>query len=190
MPKVYIEDQVFEKKNYSLEALPKGEYENCRFVNCSFANSDLSENIFLECEFDQCDLSLAKLNYTAFRDVIFKSCKMLGLGFQDCNQLLLSVQFEDCQLKLASFYKLKLKATKFINCNLQEVDFTETDLTGATMDNCDLGRAVFEYTNIEKSDLRSSFNYLINPEINKIKKAKFSLSGVIGLLSQFDIEIE
>ena len=190
MSKVYIEDQVIEKKDYSSEGLPKGEYENCRFVNCSFANCDLSEDIFLECEFEQCDLSLAKLNYTALRDAVFKSCKMVGLGFQDCNQLLLSVQFEDCQLKLASFYKLKLKATKFVNCNLQEVDFTEADLTGSTMDNCDLSRAVFEYTNIEKSDLRSSFNYQINPEINKIKKAKFSLSGVRGLLSQFDIEIE
>ncbi len=187
---VYEEDQVFKKKDYSSEAFPKGEYENCLFVNCSFANCNLSESIFLECEFEQCDLSLAKLNYTALRDVVFKSCKLVGVGFQDCNQLLLSVQFENCQLKLASFYKLKLKATQFINCNLQEVDFTETDLSGSTMDNCDLSRAVFEYTNIEKADLRSSFNYLINPEINKVKKAKFSLLGVGGLLAQFDIVIE
>ena len=186
----YVEDKVIEKKDYSAEGLPKGEYENCRFVNCSFANCDLSENIFLECEFEQCDLSLAKLNYTAIRDTEFKFCKMIGVGFQDCNHLLLSVNFQDCQLNLASFYKLKLKGTQFVNCNLQEVDFTETDLTGSNFDNCDLSRTVFEYTNIEKADLRSSFNYLINPEVNKIKKAKFSLSGVVGLLSQFDIEIE
>jgi uncharacterized protein YjbI with pentapeptide repeats len=66
----------------------------------------------------------------------------------------------------------------------------ECDLTASVFDNCDFTRAIFENTIIEKTDFRTSFNYSINPEINRIKKAKFSLSGIIGLLAKYDIDIE
>ena len=73
---------------------------------------------------------------------------------------------------------------------MHEVDFTECDLTATVFDNCDLLNAKFENTLLQKTDLRSAFNYTINPESNKIKKARFSLSGVAGLLDKYDIEIE
>jgi hypothetical protein len=38
--------------------------------------------------------------------------------------------------------------------------------------------------------MRTSFNYSINPELNRIKKAKFSMPAVVGLLDKYDIEIE
>jgi uncharacterized protein YjbI with pentapeptide repeats len=57
-------------------------------------------------------------------------------------------------------------------------------------DNCDLTGAVFDHTNIEKADFRTSYNYTIDPEINRIKKAKFSILGVSGLLDKYDIDIE
>ena len=69
-------------------------------------------------------------------------------------------------------------------------DFTEADLTNSVFDNCDLAGAKFEKTILEKADLRTSHNYSIDPEINKIKKAKFSVHGITGLLDKYDIEIE
>jgi len=33
-------------------------------------------------------------------------------------------------------------------------------------------------------------NYSIDPELNKIKKARFSTQGIAGLLDKYDIEIE
>ncbi|MCW8795447.1 MAG: hypothetical protein OQK67_00080 [Chlorobium sp.] len=36
----------------------------------------------------------------------------------------------------------------------------------------------------------SAYNYSINPETNRIRKARFSLSGLAGLLDVYDIEIE
>jgi uncharacterized protein YjbI with pentapeptide repeats len=72
---------------------------------------------------------------------------------------------------------------------LGELDLTECDLTGSVFDNCDLKGAVFENTIIEKADFRTSFNYSIDPQTNRIKKAKFSLSGIAGLLHKYDIEI-
>jgi hypothetical protein len=49
---------------------------------------------------------------------------------------------------------------------------------------------MFENSILEKVDFRSSFNYIIDPETNRIKKARFSLPGVTGLLAKYDIEID
>ena len=85
---------------------------------------------------------------------------------------------------------MKLKKARFKNSNLSEVDFTEADLTNSLFDNCDLSGARFEKTILEKADLRTSRNYSIDPELNKIKKAKFSIQSIAGLLDKYDIEIE
>jgi len=47
----------------------------------------------------------------------------------------------------------------------------------------------FTGADLEKADLSTSFNYSIDPTSNKIKKAKFSQSGISGLLDAFGIEI-
>ena len=120
----------------------------------------------------------------------FKDCKLIGLHFENCNGFLFAVGFQGCQLNLSSFYQRDLKNTLFKNCNLQEVDFVETDLTSSTFDNCDLTNAIFENTNLQKVDFRTSFNYSIDPELNRIKKAKFSRMEVVGLLNKYNIEIE
>ena len=124
------------------------------------------------------------------QDVKFLNCKLLGVQFNQCKGFLLRLDFENCQLKLSTFYKLKLKNTRFTNCNLEEADFSEVDLTGAVFENCDLLQATFMNTNLEKADLRSANNYSIHPETNRIRKARFSIPGVTGLLAQYDIEIE
>jgi uncharacterized protein YjbI with pentapeptide repeats len=77
-----------------------------------------------------------------------------------------------------------------VNCNLQETDFSEADLTSSIFDNCDLHRAIFYNTNLEKTDFRSSYNYSLDPERNRIKKARFSRLGITGLLDKYNIEIE
>jgi len=66
----------------------------------------------------------------------------------------------------------------------------ESDLAQAVFDNCDLSRAAFNRTILEKADLRTSFNYSIDPDLNKIKKAKFSMPGLVGLLDKFDIVVD
>ena len=83
-----------------------------------------------------------------------------------------------------------MKKTVFRDSLLVETDFAGADLSGATFDNCDLAHAVFENTILEKADLRTSYNYSIDPETNRIKKARFSVTGIAGLLEKYDIEIE
>lgn len=184
------ENTNFEKQNYSQIALAKGEYDNCKFVNCVFLDSDLSNVNFTECEFQDCDLSNVNLRHTVLNDVSFSNCKLLGLQFNHCSDFLFSISFKECNLSLASFYQVKAKGTKFSICGLQHVDFTEADLTSSLFNDCDFKAAIFERTMLEKSDFRSSYNYVINPETNKIKKAKFSMPEVLGLLRKYNIEVK
>lgn len=180
----------FKGKDYTTSAFARGEYENCTFTGCNFSGTDLTGVVFTECEFTDCNFSNAKCKGTGFKEVFFKDCKLMGLNFSIADPFLMAMNFTDCYLNLSSFYQLKLKKSRFINCNLQEADLTETDFTEASFTNCDFKHAIFENTVLEKADLRSSINYSIDPEQNRIKKAKFSLPAVTGLLDKFNIVIE
>ncbi len=185
-PEPYIQDQTFEK-----ESLPaKGEYESCLFNGCDFSDGDLSGFKFIDCTFNSCNLSLAKLEKTAFQCVAFKDCKMLGLRFDTCNPFALSFSFDGCQLGHSSFYKTKIQKTVFRNSQLAETDFAEADLSSAVFDNCNLKHATFDRTILVKADFRTASDYSIDPENNRIKKAKFSILGVSGLLDKYDIHIQ
>lgn len=186
MPEPYILDQTFDH----CSQLTKGEYENCRFSNCNLAETDLSGFRFTDCTFTGCNLSLVKLSGTALRNIKFTDCKMLGLQFDTCHGLGLAFTFDGCQLNHSSFYKSKIKGTVFRNSQLKETDFAEADLTGSLFDNCDLLLASFDRTLLGKADFRTAYNYSIDPENSRIRKAKFSMAGLPGLLGKYDIDIE
>lgn len=189
MKEVYREDAVFDKQDFTVEPPEKGEYENCVFQHCDFSNADLSGFRFTGCRFTACNLSLVRLVKTVLRDTTFTDCKMLGLRFDDCHTFDLSFSFGQCTLMHSTFYGMKIPGTVFRNSQLREVDFTGCDLCRAVFDDCDLAGARFENTRLEKADLRTAVHYSIDPNSNMIKKARFSLSGVTGLLDTWDIEI-
>jgi fluoroquinolone resistance protein len=185
-----VEDESYSGVDFSTNPPKTGEYDGCIFTNCNLSHSDLTDFIFVDCTFDACNLSNAKLITTTIRDCIFKSCKLLGLHFEDCNQFGLSASFEKCNLNFSSFFKAKMKKTRFTNCTLNETDFTQSDFSESIFTECDFAKARFENTALEKADFRTAFNYSIDPERNRIKKAKFSLPWVVGLLDGYAIEIE
>ncbi len=187
---MYTEDKIFEPADIAEIIFQQSEFENCTFNECDFTNADFPNSSFVECSFNNCNISLVKLTSTTFRDVKFSGCKMLGLIFHDCSKFGLSFKFDNCTLNHSSFYQTKIAKTIFDNCTLQDVDFTASDLAGAVFNNCDLLNAKFENTVLEKSDFRTAYNYSINPELNKIKKAIFSLAGIRGLLEKYNIIIE
>jgi len=187
---VYQRDVNYERQQFSMESLEKGEYENCTFHACDFTALDLSSFKFVDCIFQSCNLSLCDIRHTALRDLHFKDCKLMGLRFDQANSFGLSLAFETCVLDHSVFFGMKLKNTVFRNSRLHEVDFSESDLTAAIFENCDLQRAIFMQCNLQKADFRTSYNYAFDPEVNRIKKAKFSLLGVPGLLYKYDIHID
>lgn len=182
----FITDQAFDKSFL----FKRAEYDNCTFGNCDFSGEDLSGSIFNDCSFVECNFSMAKITQCGFREVAFKNCKLLGLRFDESNAFLFSAKFDGCMLNLSSFYRMKLRKIKFSDCSLHETDFAEADLEQAQFANCDLANAVFSNTILEMADLRTAYNFSIDPNVNYIRKARFSLSGLPGLLSNHDIEID
>ena len=186
----FISDKTFTGISYTLEALPKGEYDHCIFINCDFSESYLSTISFLDCEFIDCNLSMVKTKGATLKDVIFNNCKLLGVPFHDCNAFLFSVAFHDCQLNLASFFNIKLKSTVFHSCKLEQTDFTNADLSASKFITCNLYQTIFDNSNLEYVDFRTSYNLTINPDSNRIKNACFSKENALGLLSSYHINID
>jgi fluoroquinolone resistance protein len=185
-----IQDQTFTKELILEKPLIKGVYENCLFNNLDLSNLNFSDYRFIDCVFNGCNLSLTKLNKTGLQEVKFQGCKMLGLHFDAVNDFGLEVSFENCMLNHSSFYKKKLKKVIFKTCALQECDFTQSDLTAAQFNDCDLLNAAFSDTVLEKTDFRTAYNYTFDPERNRIKKARFSMNGLAGLLHKYDIQVD
>ncbi len=186
----YITDKKFEKIDFTVKPLLKGDYEACSFINCNFSSADLSGFHFSDCLFNQCNLDLVNLVKTTFSDVVFTYCKMTGLHFETCNQIPFTVSFDHCSLTLSSFYRMKIKKIKFVHTVLHETDFTESDLSSAVFDHCDMKAAIFDNSVLEKADFSTAFHYSIDLEKNKVAKAIFSLEGLPGLLEKFDICIK
>lgn len=184
-----VEDQSYIKINFKETVLVKGEYENCIFKTSDFSDTDLSNVKFISCKFDYCNLSMALLGNTAFKNVTFSNSKMLGLRFDHCSQMAFEITVDNCILNHCSFYKIKLRNTVITSSHFEEADFTEADLTAVVFDKCNLQKAVFENTILEKADFTTSYNYSLDPEMNRMKKAKFSLNGIGGLLQKYHIEI-
>lgn len=88
------------------------------------------------------------------------------------------------------YFWRNLKKIQFTNTQLYEADFTECDLTEGVFENCDLKRAIFDNTNLEKTDFRTAYNYAFDPNNNRLKKTRFALPAVLGLLGKYDIDIE
>lgn len=189
MSQEFHQDQVFKKIDYTQQVFPKGEYDNCTFINCKFEGVYMDAMSFLECTFDTCDMTNAKVKSTSFNEIDFVNCKLLGIDFSKCNDFLFTATFQDCRLELASFAELKIKQTIFRASNLREVDFTSTNLENSVFDDCDLTAAIFENTNLEKVDFGSAYNYTIDPTLNRIKKAIFSRTEIHGLLTKYNIKI-
>ena len=185
----YHYDEQFERLNVVDQPLLVGEYEECVFSHIDFGGANLTDFNFSGCVFEHCNLSGVRLDGAILRDCQFHHCKMLGLRFETCNTLIFSVSFADCLLDHSSFYQLKLKKMPLQRCSLKEVDFTEADLTEVKFLDCELLDALFDRSHLEKADFTTARHYRIDPNTNNIKKAKFSLDGLPGLLSSYNIEI-
>ncbi len=190
MDSILAENASFDNLDFSEQLLRDREYSKCVFTKCDFSKSNLKNTDFIDCAFNGCNFSLAQMDNTGLKNVTFTGCKLIGISFSACSNFLFSVSFKDCHLDYSSFFQKKMKKTGFTNCSLKEVDLEEADLSAATFNNCDLMNARFIHTILEKADFRTATNYSFDPEINKIKKAKFAYHGISGLLAKYDIDIE
>ncbi len=183
-------EEEFSGKDFTQDSPSGIEYERCLFRDSTFYRANLSNAVLTECEFENCDLSMAITADTVIQDCNFRSCKMLGVSLEQCNELGLSFTMEDCDLSHATFHGIRLAPGRFTRIKFHETDFTESDFREAVFDDCDFSGAVFGRTDLEKADFRTSFNFSIDPENNRIKRARFSVPELRGLLDKYDIVIE
>ncbi|MDR0802543.1 pentapeptide repeat-containing protein [Fluviicola sp.] len=184
------EGKTFNKVNYVSKQLINNEFSNCRFVDCDFTKANFSNIDFMDCEFEACNFSLTVMKDTGLKDIHFQDCKIVGVDFSACNDFLFSVKFTDCHVDYATFHSKRMKKTVFTNSVLKEVDFSECDLSESKFANCDLTRTIFDRSILDKADFSTAVNFEINPERNRIKKAVFSHSGLLGLLSRYDLIVK
>jgi uncharacterized protein YjbI with pentapeptide repeats len=184
------EDKTFTKITADAISGNKTTFENCRFLSSDLSYANLSGSVFIDCYFEGCNLTLVQLSDTGLQNVQFKDCKLSGADFSKSRDFLFEANFTNCILDNAIFYKKKNKGAKFTDCSLVETDFTEADLTDVQFNNCNLSRAFFGRTTLKNADLRTSYNFIIDPDSNVLKKARFSVHGLAGLLAKYDIRIE
>lgn len=187
---ISISDKEFCKDDFIQSALVMGEYENCHFNHCDFSNQSFSDCKFIDCVFSNCNLSLVNLTNTALQNVQFIDSKLSGIQFDTCNPFALSVSFKQCIIQHATFFHSKLSKTVFQQSDLTGTDFTAADLTAANFEQCNLAQVIFEGTILDQANLTTAYHFLIDPGSNSLKKTRFSIDGLPGLLSQYNIVIE
>lgn len=166
------------------------EFDEYRFVGCDFGGADLSGLRFTDCLFEHCNLSSARLAGTALQNVAFDECKLLGLQFTACRDMLFGVHFDQCQMRYASFAGRKLPHTRFVRCSLDEADFADADLSAAMFQDCSLAGAVFQNTRLVEADFRTATGFTIDPETNPLLGAHFTLSGLLGVVAKYGLVVE
>lgn len=167
----------------------KRQFFNCVFRHCRFERSNFSSCNFINCQFTRCELYRVDVQHTGFRNAIFDECAIVGVEFSSCNAALLSFAFSGCVLDYSSFARTRIATTRFDNCSLRNVNFNGADLTGSSFANCDLSAARFDKSILDDADLKSAYNFTIDPRLNRIKSASFSIHNITGLLDRFDIQV-
>lgn len=185
----YFLDIEYNNNVYNKEDVNFKEFESCTFNNCDFSKCVFLSVTFIDCIFNNCNFNSAKINYVALRTVTFNHCNIQEVNFAMCDKLIFDIAFNHCVLDFSKFYTLKLKGTSFAHCSIIAVDFMSADLTESVFDFCDLYRSEFDKAIANKANFKTSYNFTINPERTKLKKAIFCIENSKGLLTKYDVVI-
>ncbi|WP_164545590.1 pentapeptide repeat-containing protein [Paenibacillus albus] len=194
---------MFQEKEYYNEhfadmVFSKEELIGVKFYDCTFTKCDFSETVFDECRFSDCtfascDLSMIKLLDSSISQASFKQCKLVGVDWTEASWSRIVVpgtlRFDECVLNHSTFIGLALPKSVIIGCTARNVDFRETNLQESNMTATNFAESLFSDTNLAGADLSHALNYAIDPSVNRISKAKFTLPEAISLLYSMDIEL-
>lgn len=178
----------FSGMEFSGSVLKDTEFTDCSFDKMNFEKTAFKYVRFENCTFSKCNLSLIKITACRFIDCKFNGCKMIGINWQEA-EAPVEITMESCKLDYSIFYGLDLRRIEIRDSFAKEVNFENADLSKGKFNGTDFSLSKFKNTNLSFSDFREASNYDINPEFNKIKKAKFSMPEAMTLLQCFDIEI-
>ena len=184
-------DQEFKELNLDGTKINSSEFIDCEFINCSFVESEFKQCRFVNCDFKYCDLSLSKVPGSLFNYTCFENSKIIGVNWAQADwpisDLGQPISFLKSAINHSTFIGLSLKSIQIIDCAAVDVDFREADLSKSDFSGSDLSESLFIHTNLSGANLSQARNYLIDPGLNDLKKAKFSLPEAMSLLYNMDI---
>lgn len=186
-------DELFRGLELPNVEISETEFHQCAFRECSLAEAVFRNCRFVECRFHGCDLSLMEVPASAFIRVGFEDCTVVGVNWAKADWSALNMgktlDFHQSGLNHSTFLSVPLKQSSLVDCAARNVDFREADLAMADLSGTDLSEALFQGTNLRQADLSRARNYAINPGLNTISGAKFSLPEAMSLLYSMDIEL-
>lgn len=184
----YYLNETFNGKDLSESELKEKEFTGCSFEKVNFEKAKLKYVRFENCTFKNCNLGLVKLTGSRFIDCEFFDCKMIGINWTEVEEPV-KIKIENSKIDYSIFFAMDLRRIEITECEAREVNFENADISKGKFNGTNFISSKFKNTNLSASDFREAMNYDINPEFNKIKKAKFSMPEVMTLLQCFDIEI-
>lgn len=182
-------NQQFDQSTDDIATWAHHEFETCTFKNLDFRGISVAGSSFVNCHFEGCLLSGLSVENTKLDDVFFVGCSLSSINFGQSSSFGFRVDFQECQLDYSSFLSRNLKKTRFVDCSVREARFLSCDLTGALFKNCNLELTVFAGNILAQVDFATSYNISLDPDTNKLRKTKFSLHSLPGLLTRYDILI-
>ncbi|MEM1282659.1 MAG: pentapeptide repeat-containing protein [Chlamydiota bacterium] len=184
-----IDGRIYKKQNFLGGEFSQAVVSDCTFENCLFENCDFCHSNFNNCFFKNCNVLIPQLDGCRLQDVSFDTCKISGGDFYKCDKRFFSLNFENCLIQSANFSELLLKGAIFRKCNIKECYFNQANLVQANFSDSNLMGTLFHHSNLSKADFRGAYNYSIDPQLNTLKKAYFSLPEAISLLASLDLQI-
>lgn len=168
-------------------------FDGCTFEGCDFSESSFSRCTFCDCRFVNCNLSVIKIGYSRFVDVVFDECKLVGVDWTQGQWPRLGLGspliFKQCVINASSFYGLHLKDCVIEDCRAHDVDFRGADFSGADFSSTDLLNSLFASTTLISANFFNAINYTIDINNNQIKHARFCRLEAVRLLESLDIEL-
>jgi fluoroquinolone resistance protein len=186
----YHESEAIHGLDLSNHGIPGREFYRCAFEACNLTEADLSSCVFEDCVFRECNLSNPLIKGVKLISAEFLGCKLAGINFYYCDQLLFDSCFSGTHLQNCNFSELKMKGARFIGCRIDECDFENAFLVEARFDDSVFSRTMFHNCNLEKASFLEAKGYQIDPRSNNVKKATFSVPDVLSLIECFGVSIK
>ncbi len=185
--------QNFTDLNLSSNEISYKEFDSCTFKACDFSEVVFKKCKFIDCSFINCNLSIMKIEYSKFLDVVFDGCKMIGIDWTRASwpsfDLYSPIKFYNCIINDSYFFGLSLNEIVIEACKAHCVDFRGGNFSDANFSYSDFTNSLFNETDLSGANFSEATNYNINIFNNKIKRAKFCRYQAVSLLDSLDIEL-
>lgn len=165
-------------------------FEDCVFTGCRFDDRPQAGVSFISAEFRRCEFVLTKLAGVTLAGVLFSECKLLGVHFTECNKFGFAPSFEGCLIDQSVFQQNTWKKGRFVKNLIRSCDFMECGLREAVFDDTTFENTRFSQCDLSRADFRSAAGYAIDPQGNRISKARFSMPEAESFLTFLGIRLD